>query len=219
LKILAVLAASKEMEQYQLPKETGLSYRTILRTLKPLESKDRLQIRLLRTEPSEKGGKEKKIYAITLAGLLRVLKESVMRNVVPEDIDHFRRIINAHPELLLSFAKWPLFQQAGLEEKFLTYVLHGVLDFYLKSASYLLSGVPNLKHETARTYIDQLVLLRPFMYERERGRPLNAKFLQVCKQDNQLREFIDQQLALQQEQCRRLSHDVAEWKKLKEKKE
>ena len=214
LRILAVLAASKEMEQYKLPKETGLSYRTVLRTLKTLESEPVTQIRLLRTEPSEKGGKERKIYTITLPGLLRILKESVMRNIILEEPKYIPQIAKSHPELLLTFEKWPLFKKVGLEAQILTYLVQGVMDFYIESLTYLVSGVPDLKGKCGRIYIDQLILLRPFIYERIRGRPLNTKFLQICKKDKQLREFIDQQLTLQQEQCERLYHDKTEWEKL-----
>jgi DNA-binding PadR family transcriptional regulator len=212
LKILAVLAASKEMEQYKLPKETKLSYRTVLRTLKPLEDKNKWQIELVRTEPSKKGGKEKKIYAITLAGLLRVL-----RNAPVDDIEYYRKVISTHPRLLLTFEKWPVFKNAGLEEQALVYLVQGIQDFYAAATLYLIRGVPYLKGLTKtkwKEYIDQLILLRPFMYERDRGRPLDMKFLQVCRKDAKLREFIDQQLAMQEKQYKRLSHDKAEWEKL-----
>ena len=54
-----------------MPKETNLSYRTILRTLKPLENEG--LVKQIRTEPSTKGGKEKKIYSLTFKGTLTYL--------------------------------------------------------------------------------------------------------------------------------------------------
>ena len=63
--------ANTELKQYKMPKETGLSYRTVLRTLKPLESQG--FIKLVRAEPSKKGGKESKIYSLTLKGSLTYL--------------------------------------------------------------------------------------------------------------------------------------------------
>lgn len=71
LRIINAFAKSTELEQYRMPKKTGLSYRTILRTLKPLESKG--FVKQVRTEPSEKGGKEKKIYGLTFKGALTYL--------------------------------------------------------------------------------------------------------------------------------------------------
>lgn len=212
LKILAVLAASKEMEQYKLPKNAELSYRTVLRTLKNLEDKNVWQIRLDRTEPSQKGGKEKKVYVITLPGLLRVLKHAPW-----EDIDYHRRIINSHPDLLLTFDKWPLFVKNGFEKQVYTYLAHGVQDFYLNSTWYLLSGNPDLKGlsiSRLKGYVDNLILLRPFFYERERGHSLDLKFLQLCRKDKDLKDFVDRQLAIQEGKYERFSCDKAEWEKL-----
>ena len=108
-KIIRVLANSKEFEQYRLGKETGLSYRTILRTLKPLE---RLGfIKLVRTEPSEKGGKEKKIYVLTFKGLWIYLCDTKLTAKQLEEI------INRFPDMLLFFRKWHLFVEAGIQDK------------------------------------------------------------------------------------------------------
>jgi DNA-binding PadR family transcriptional regulator len=71
-KIINALIKNPELGQYKMPKETKLSYRTILRTLKPLETEG--IIKQIRTEPSKKGGKEKKIYSLTLKGTLIYLK-------------------------------------------------------------------------------------------------------------------------------------------------
>ena len=38
LKIIKALIKNPELGQYKMPKETNLSYRTILRTLKPIEN-------------------------------------------------------------------------------------------------------------------------------------------------------------------------------------
>ena len=71
LKIINALIKNPELGQYKMPKETNLSYRTILRTLKPLENEG--IIKQIRTEPSTKGGKEKKIYSLTFKGTLAYL--------------------------------------------------------------------------------------------------------------------------------------------------
>ena len=60
-----------------MPKETGVSYRTVLRTLKPLESQG--FIKLVRIEPSKKGGKESKIYSLTLKGSLKQTMDFITR--------------------------------------------------------------------------------------------------------------------------------------------
>ena len=71
LKIINALIKNKELEQYKMPKETKLSYRTILRTLKPMENEN--LVNKPRTERSKKGGKEKKIYTIKFKGTLTYL--------------------------------------------------------------------------------------------------------------------------------------------------
>jgi DNA-binding PadR family transcriptional regulator len=109
MEILFVLAEHSEFEQYKLPKETGISYRTILRSLKLMEKAD--WIRLVRTEASEKGGKERNIFSITLAGLILVLHE---REPLWGQID---KIAKQHTEKLsLIFGKWGFFQENGIRD-------------------------------------------------------------------------------------------------------
>ncbi len=106
LKILTVLAEHKEFVQYRLPEKTGLSYRTILRTLKPMEQ-GRL-IRLVRTEASEKGGKERKIYALEPRGLAIALSASKnMDNIIEKQGDI----------LPLVLGKWTYLKSVGLEKE------------------------------------------------------------------------------------------------------
>lgn len=106
LRILGVLAEHKECEQYRLPKETNLSYRTILRLLKSLELMK--WIRLIRTEASAKGGKEKKIYALTLRGLAIVLMTS----------NDMQKVIKKQGDALpLVLGKWEYFKSVGLEKE------------------------------------------------------------------------------------------------------
>jgi hypothetical protein len=78
LRIINALVKNTELEQYKMPEETTLSYRTILRTLKPMENED--TIKVIRTEMSKKGGKEKKIYVIQLKGFLTYLNSLIPQN-------------------------------------------------------------------------------------------------------------------------------------------
>jgi len=80
LKIINALIKNKELEQYKMPKETKLSYRTILRTLKPMENEG--FVNEPRTERSKKGGKEKKIYTLKFKGTLTYLNSITPQ---PED--------------------------------------------------------------------------------------------------------------------------------------
>lgn len=90
--------ANTELKQYKMPKETGLSYRTVLRTLKPLESQG--FIKLVRAEPSKKGGKESKIYALTLKGALTYLSSIAPTSVDFETNDGFHYSLEKTNELI-----------------------------------------------------------------------------------------------------------------------
>jgi hypothetical protein len=120
IKILEALMFNTELEQYHMPKKTKLSYRTILRILCPMKKVE--YIRLVRTEPSKKGGKEKKIYAITLIGLLRYLSSTVEKLGESE----FDVIAAAHPDLLpLIFGKWDFFNKNNVKN----IIFNGLIDF------------------------------------------------------------------------------------------
>jgi DNA-binding PadR family transcriptional regulator len=123
--ILFVLAEHSEFEQYKLPKETSISYRTILRFLKPMEKAD--WIHLVRTEASEKGGKERKIYELTLNGLILMLKKSAEQySFISFDKDHKKtnraiedlidQVATIHKGMLpLIFGKWGFFIESDVK--------------------------------------------------------------------------------------------------------
>ncbi len=133
-KIIDVLAKNKEYEQYLLPKATGLSYRTILRILEHLDTKY-LGFVTFRTEPSKKGGKEKKIYSITLKGIWAYLAryDTIIKLNSPEGKKELKRIIELFPDFLLFFKKAALFAK------------HGVLDIFINQFILAL-------HHSWRTY-------------------------------------------------------------------
>jgi len=114
LKIITSLLTKPEMGQYQLPKETKLSYRTILRELTPLKNEG--LIKLVRTEPSIKGGKEKNIFAITDIGLLNGLLLKEVRN----NTAILRQVAKAHSEKMRIFMYLPEFEKAGVYLQCLT---------------------------------------------------------------------------------------------------
>ncbi|MCW4003710.1 MAG: helix-turn-helix domain-containing protein [Candidatus Bathyarchaeota archaeon] len=99
-KILKVLAQNKEYAQYDLPDAVGKDYRTVLRHLKKLE-KDGL-VKVDRLEPAQKGGKEKKIYTLTLLGFIAALATCKIEPANPE-IDV---LIAKFSDLHYIFANW-----------------------------------------------------------------------------------------------------------------
>ena len=139
IKILRVLAHHREFEQYNLPKETNISYRTILRFLKPMEKAD--LIRLVRTEPSEKGGKDRKIYETTFSGLIRAIKpiaekydyaEEKVKKEIEETVDQIMAIHKGKFPLI--FGKWNFFRENNvidiIVKRFIRAVLGSNLPFY-----------------------------------------------------------------------------------------
>lgn len=107
LLILAVLAKNKEYAQYNMPKAIGKDYRTVLRHLKLLEAHG--LIHLDRTEPARKGGKDRKIYKITLLGLIEILK-------IPDVFNNIDIIAQNFPDSLpLIFGKSEFFKTHGFK--------------------------------------------------------------------------------------------------------
>lgn len=102
-KILTLLLEHTEYAQFQMEEKTGLSYKTIIDYLKKLEKTK--MIKLSRTEPSTKGGKEKKFWSITSQGLTKILTDI--------NINQFEKAANKHPDLLLVFKKWHQIKQTG----------------------------------------------------------------------------------------------------------
>ena len=118
LKIMKVLAEHKEFEQFKMKNETGLTYKTIIQHLKTLTN---YKVITFRTEPSKKGGKDKKIYRITFRGLWAILSELDLEG--SEGKKKLEQIIQRFPEFLLFFKKWPLFVEAGIQNKMLDFFI------------------------------------------------------------------------------------------------
>jgi len=125
LSILSILTENREYAQYDLPKEIKKDYRTVLRHLQALEKEG--YIHLFRTEASEKGGKERKIYESTLNGLILMLKKSAEQySFVLFDKDHkeinraiedlIDQIAAIHKGMLpLIFGKWGFFTESDIK--------------------------------------------------------------------------------------------------------
>jgi len=96
LKILATLALYEEMSQYDIPLKVEKHYSTILRQLRRLEGRGLVQV--LRTQPSKKKGKEKKIYGITFKGIIQILQ--LLENSAIDRVAEF------HADKWLIFQEW-----------------------------------------------------------------------------------------------------------------
>jgi DNA-binding PadR family transcriptional regulator len=108
INLLSTIAENKEYAQYDMKKAIGKNYRTILRYLPKLESCNLIQ--LSRTENSKKKGKDRKIYIITLLGIIELLKTKEPRS--KDFVELTDKMAMLHPEVLpLVFGKWQLFDE------------------------------------------------------------------------------------------------------------
>jgi hypothetical protein len=106
--ILTALLDNKEYAQYDMPKTIKKDYRTVLRHLKLLKHYE--MIRLIREEPAKKGGKERKIFGLTVKGLLQALKFEFSHEGIT--LERVEKIAEAYPDSLpLIFGKWRLFRK------------------------------------------------------------------------------------------------------------
>ena len=135
--ILITLTDNKEYAQYDMPKAIGKDYRTVLRHLKLLEQYG--MIRLVRKEPAKKGGKERKIFGLTLVGLLQALKfEFGHQGITLQRIDEIAETRSGF--LPLIFGKWKLFRKHRVRRL--------IFDRLLSSIYYLPDRLSEMSQET-----------------------------------------------------------------------
>ncbi|MEM3760225.1 MAG: hypothetical protein QXZ02_03825 [Candidatus Bathyarchaeia archaeon] len=97
-KILESLALNGQLYQKQLVEKTGTSYRNLIRQLQLLQNAG--LIRIARTEPSSKKGKEQNIWELTFQGLLVFLTN--IRNFESE----LDQIAQNNKDKWLIFKEW-----------------------------------------------------------------------------------------------------------------
>jgi hypothetical protein len=122
-RILATLAEHTEYAQYDMPSVIGKDYRTVLRHVHHLRRRN--LIRLVRTEPASKGGKDRNIYALTFPGLIAFLKRPRFwdRSDLVDDIAE-----KYAAYLPLVFGKWELYQRRGFKDVIATRVQSVITD-------------------------------------------------------------------------------------------
>ena len=199
-RILKILAHNKEFEQYKLDKTLEISYRTILRKLETMEKNFGI-IKLVRTEPSTKGGKDKKIYSITLKGLWLHLSEIKQLNS-PKGKEEIIKIINLFPEMLLFFKKWPLFIKSGLQDEMLGYFIEALKSSWLDYQNRIgLLHTSEMQRETfhkildhfddkLEEFLDSHTLVDPMLVSETKER-LRIAYLQ----DQELNTFVNKIIA------------------------
>jgi hypothetical protein len=178
-----------------VPKAIKTSYRTLLRYLKLLETDG--YIRLDRTEPSKKGGKDRKVYSLTFKGLMYALLNTT-------DPEKLVTIINNKADMLLAFKKYPLFENAGLKDYFIHSLNSTIDSYFIHEVTWQLKGFELQfdKQEDWRELIDRTLLTSPFILKQ--GQPdqwetWRKEFIEVVKKDSELRKFVSASLKKQED--------------------
>jgi len=163
LNILNVLAENKEYAQYDLDKKIEKDYHTVLRHLQALEKNG--YIHLVRTEPAEKGGKERKIYELTLNGLILVLKKrselysalifgKVQEETNREIEEAIDQVVSIHRDKLpLIFGKWVFFKENNIKDLIVRRFIFAIQRSRLLSS---LNGADKMNQELSAMKIGHL---------------------------------------------------------------
>jgi DNA-binding PadR family transcriptional regulator len=135
--ILELLATHSKFEQYKMGDAAHLAYPTVIKYLKQLEANNFLRYE---KRPSLKNGPDKKIYAITLAGLLEYFGLA-HRDLKEKDFDD---IAAKHSDLLpLLFDKWQFFTDHGIKSK----VIESFKDYLEKRFVPILEATPKISNK------------------------------------------------------------------------
>ena len=222
IRILRLLAENKEYAQYDMWRAINKNYRTILRRLPILEKAGLIQV--VRLEPSEKGGKEKKIYRITLQGLrFWVLMEPKVAE------DKFELIAKAHKDKLLVFKKWSYFKQKGLANFIKQSFFEGItqltfLEAMLYFAHSKVTGdfpkervddekiAENINIAALKLFIGTPLELVKKSAQDKWG--LMLKLYKAIMQDKELREFVEKIIKRKESELKRNLKTLEGWKQL-----
>jgi DNA-binding PadR family transcriptional regulator len=224
LKILTLLAIEKEYAQYDMPKKVRKDYRTTLRHLQDLEKHG--LILLSRTEPASKGGKDRKIYTLTKAGLIVILGYEHIYDSIDQVATNYAT------DFPLIFGKWQFFiendcgdvaVQRLKDTMRLAYKYIGVNLPRLLSQEYL-ERLEKVKPEAEKVgfetldAIDDIIkhfLLFPVVtsfsmpwafFPEDLEKPHHAigkKWMDMLKRDAQLRTYVEKKLVIAHKHAKR----------------
>jgi len=216
--ILWALTLETEAAQYDLPDYVQRDYTTILRRLRDLEKQGLVKVD--RTVASKKKGKDKKIYRLTLTGLVSALSHK-------DAWEHIDTIAEKHPDLLLTFKKWKFFVDRGLRDD-LVRDLRKALDVsidLLGFVSWAQRLQPNDRPRITRFATEQIItkesidtlILRPLhvtnptkLLEDKQGHPRIDR-LKASKDDPELREFIEKGITQRTDAFLKYLKNSKEW--------
>jgi len=238
--ILCLLAKYGEYPQYEIPKTLGKSYRTILRHLQQLEMCRLIKVK--RTEPARKKGKERKIYTLTLTGLISVLKFALQLSGEEKYVFLDILVKNYPDKLPLILGKWEFYKENGIE-KIITKALEKALKKYVNPLILcinLTSFTPKIQtkkwrklfkemfkekakekieeFKVAQRKLDETILeFTDYVVTKYTFYSLNPlefeKLLSISVKDEMLNKFITDMLNEEEERLKKLLYNVQKWKK------
>ena len=190
VRILKEAALHKSIYQCELESKTGITYNTGSRCVHELE--DLGYLKIFGYEETEAKGKKKKIWEITLKGLINLLYIELDTGFW----DGLEDIVHAHKDKLLIFRKWNFFQTKKLD-KLIQIVLKNVLEYLAEQHLFLIQYGKKISwtEEELQKLIDSMVLgayaLRTqslkCLQEQEH---YSLIILKACKKDPELHNYI-----------------------------
>jgi len=230
-KILTLLAKEKEYAQYDIPKQIHKDYRTTLRHLQDLEKHG--LILLSRTEPARKGGKDRKIYTLTKAGLLAALQGTESWACIDTIAKNYTEM---EP---LVFGKWNFFDNNGIRNLIIQRLQAAVVYFQLQQGKewYRIQEGPSeedikilvgtkgkeIAEKTLWSH-KQIVgnltdsVLGFNLYLHPKNENLQAiveeekRVLQILSQDSDIKEYLQKQIRFWEETEQAICNNIHAWK-------
>ena len=222
---LSYLAFHKEASIEEIAKQTKKNYSTVLRATSELCQKGLVEFRLERTAPR---GKELRLYALNFYGLVFYMTKS---GEMDYTISEFRKIANAHEDMLIIFQKWDKFAQSGFEEELFSRLRSALniemqynnrYDFVAITTFNVTNLFPKKEEALRRTSFDCLVLgffymeqpvehIRESLGEKQWG--IIEKIWSVVNSDYELRKKRDAFLDFLELERKEGLKAIVEWRK------
>lgn len=216
-----------------MPKTIDKDYRTILRHLQTLEKNGLIE--LSRTEPAQKGGKDRKVYTLTMGGVVCILGYEHTYDYIGQVAANYR---SAFP---LIFGKWQFFIENDCvdiaierlkDTIYLTYKYVGVSLPRLLSQEYL-GRLERIKPEferkvgfTPTDVVDDITkhfllfpLVTSFSYPlvifpadlKGPFHPIGKKWMSMLHKEEQLREYVHDKLVRAHKEKKRALEALTSW--------
>jgi len=165
-------------------------------------------IRIARTEPSEKGGKDRKIYELTFRGLMKFLLKKFKD--LKEDSRLFENVnvvAEKHPDLLpLLFGKWDLFKKHGFSNIIIKRLKQALSNPFLHDAD-----LSNFNRNEINYYLTRKVF---FGLPWDKYDKSLEELMKILHQDNDLKDFTDKYLQEREKELEIWMTNLRLWEQL-----